>query len=141
VRRRDHSRTRERTILYRRRNNGTSSVSSDASDCKYYRLLTLPSFVATKKIERDSSVTLTRGSLTQNTLELTRSSFDSEGSIGQMNARSKTMARRVEKTIKSAGHVNTTHFRLARIGPGWVLGSIEGASGNQNTGRHVVGTS
>lgn len=96
--------------------------------------------MATKKIERDSSVTLTRGSLTQNTLELTRSSFDSEGSIGQMHARSKTMARRVE-TIKSAGHVNTTHFRLARIGPGWVLGSIEGASGNQNTGRHVAGTS
>jgi MFS superfamily sulfate permease-like transporter/CRP-like cAMP-binding protein len=89
------------------------------------------------KIERDSSVTLTRGSLTQNTLEPTRSSFDSEGSIGQMHARSKTMARRVE-TIKSAGHVNTTHFRLARIGPGWVLGSIEGASGNQNTGRHVA---
>ena len=114
--------------------------SHNAFTCNYYRLLTLRSIVATKKIERDSSLTLTRGTVRQDTLEPTGSSFDSEASIGQRNARSKSAARRVA-TIKSPGHVSTTHFRVARIGPGWVLGSIEGASGNQNTGRHVAGTS
>lgn len=88
-----------------------------------------------QKIERDSSVTLTRGSLAGSLPS--GLSFDSDSSIGHVKARSSS---RRAAELKAAGQERATHFRVARIGPGWVLGSMEGASGHQNTGNHVAGT-
>jgi hypothetical protein len=55
-----------------------------------------------------------------------------QGSIGEMNARyafSRGMAR-----------LNgSSRFRLARIGPGWVLGSLEAVCGNPHPGTFVAG--
>lgn len=50
------------------------------------------------------------------------------------------MARRAQQIKASGSEKMAHHFRVARIGPGWVLGSLEGASGLQNTGYHVAGT-
>jgi hypothetical protein len=92
------------------------------------------------KIERDSSVTLTRGNIADIPLDGFTSSFDSDSSVGQMKARSASLRRRAAQ-MKAAGQERTTHFRVARVGPGWILGSMEGLSGNQNSGHHVAGTS
>jgi hypothetical protein len=92
------------------------------------------------KIERDSSVTLTRGSVHDISLDGFTSSFDSDSSVGQMKARSASLRRRAAQ-MKGPGQERTTHFRVARVGPGWILGSMEGLSGNQNSGYHVAGTS
>jgi CRP-like cAMP-binding protein len=44
--------------------------------------------------------------------------------------------------LKEHGGQDTSNqrFRLARIGPGWVLGSIEAVSGTQHPGSHVAVT-
>jgi len=105
-----------------------------------YRTILHSLFLPKQKIERDSSVTLTRGSIAPSSAaEFTGYSFDSDTSLGHQNARSKAMGRRAAR-IKAAGQERTTHFRVARIGPGWILGSTEGVSGNRNTGYHVAGT-
>ena len=86
------------------------------------------------KIERDATETLTRGTST-----LTRSR-GSSGTLGNLHARSGTVGRQ-RAAIKAASRDNMTQtFRLARIGPGWVCGAIEGASGLKNAGVHVAVT-
>ena len=88
----------------------------------------------TLKIERDASETLTRGRST-----LTRSR-GSSGTLGNLHARSGTLGRQ-RAALKATSRDNMTQtFRLARIGPGWVCGAIEGASGLRNAGVHVAVT-
>ena len=87
----------------------------------------------TLKIERDATETLTRG---RSTLTRSRSS----STLGNLHARSGTLGRQ-RAAMKAASRDNMTQtFRLARIGPGWVCGAIEGASGLKHAGVHVAVT-
>jgi hypothetical protein len=60
---------------------------------------------------------------------------DAQASIGHLNAREETarvkQARLADRAVQS--------IRLARIGAGWVVGTIEGCSGIRNPGIHVAG--
>ena len=83
------------------------------------------------KIERDASETLTRG---RSTLNRSRNF----GTLGNLHARSGTVGRQRAAMRANAREPMTQTFRLARIGPGWVCGAIEGASGLRHAGVHVA---
>jgi hypothetical protein len=59
------------------------------------------------------------------------------GSLRRMKGSGGSIGRR---SLGEQGEKTSHHFRIARIGPGWVVGTIEGASGVQNPGYHVAGT-
>lgn len=63
-------------------------------------------------------------------------------SIGHLDARAATLARE-DAQMKQVrrGERGKQNFRLARIGTGWIVGTIEGASGLKNSGLHIAGTS
>mmetsp|Transcript_13080 Transcript_13080/g.27490 ORF Transcript_13080/g.27490 Transcript_13080/m.27490 type:complete len:1323 (+) Transcript_13080:168-4136(+) len=88
------------------------------------------------KCEHDSSASLTRGR--RGTLFATAQMKGSTDSIGQLRARSATVGRGLALLKGSPGlmmaQFNNT-FRLARIGPGWVIGSI-----SEFTGQDIPGT-
>ena len=88
-----------------------------------------------KKLERDTGATATRGSL-RSMNALGASDLKEGGSLTKMQA-------------KSLLHPNSTHqanqgdratFRLARIGPGWVVGTVEAVTGMQREGDTVAVT-
>jgi CRP-like cAMP-binding protein len=64
----------------------------------------------------------------------TYNNFDS---IGHLKARSGTVARKVAM-LKDQKQYRIQTFRLARIGPGWVIGSHEALSGIQSQGVTVA---
>ena len=64
-------------------------------------------------------------------------------SIGHLDARASTLGReraalKQERSIRPHDQHNEQTFRLARIGQGWVIGSIETANGLHNPGIHVA---
>jgi len=65
-------------------------------------------------------------------------------SISDLAARGQTMAARlsVMKAVRASDPVSPGRhaFRLALVGPGWILGTIEGVSGMKNPGVHVAET-
>jgi hypothetical protein len=77
----------------------------------------------------DSSVTLTRGSA--------HGSFEGCSSLKQKKFRDVSISR---LSSVLGGEKASHHFRIARIGPGWVVGTVEGVSGIHNPGYHVAGT-
>lgn len=85
------------------------------------------------KIERDTSETLTRG----NTNSLKRRI--SRNDLTRMNARTGSIGRQVA-ALKAGAHdeMACQNMRLARIGPGWVVGAIEGATGLKNPGCYIA---
>lgn len=87
------------------------------------------------KIERDANETLTRGR-SSSTLSRNRSF----GTLGHLHARSGTLGRQRAAMKATSREPMTQTFRLARIGPGWVCGAIEGASGLKHAGVHVAVT-
>lgn len=61
------------------------------------------------------------------------------GSLNQLKARTGSIGREMAR-LKAGGDDKTNQsFRLARIGPGWVLGSIEAVSGLQHPGSLIAG--
>lgn len=66
----------------------------------------------------------------------------SNTSIGHLNARSGTMGRQSNMWKNAKGRIEPMeqNFRLARIGPGWVVGMIEKCSGMRRAGVYVAGT-
>ena len=83
------------------------------------------------KVEKDPSQSLTRNSRSFGTLH----------SIGSMKARSPSKAQLHHHIKKKKSRPRHTHtFRLARIGPGWVVGSIEAFTGLKNPGVHIAVT-
>ncbi|KAL7532451.1 hypothetical protein ACHAXR_004636, partial [Thalassiosira sp. AJA248-18] len=89
------------------------------------------------RCEHDSSASLTRGR--------TRSAFfaaphlsSATDSIGQVKARSATIGRVANLLKKSPGAMMAQNhiFRLARVGPGWVIGSI--AQGQEIPGTYIA---
>lgn len=86
-----------------------------------------------QKIERDAGQTLTRGSV--GSLDLNR--FGSGGSITQVDSVTQLSALIEAQT---AAEKDTQSFRLARIGPGWVAGTLEAVSGLRRPGEYVAVT-
>jgi hypothetical protein len=63
-------------------------------------------------------------------------------SIGHLNARSGTLGRQaalIKKTMGEHNEFTEQSFRLARIGPGWVVGMIEECTGMRRAGVYVAG--
>lgn len=70
-------------------------------------------------------------------------SYHNQNSIGQWNARSETLGRQTalqKQNGKGPLETNEQSFRLARVGPGWVVGTIEECSGLRQVGAHVAVT-
>jgi len=61
------------------------------------------------------------------------------GSLNQLKARSSTIGRELAKIKARRSEPRTQSFRVARIGPGWVLGSIEALSGHASVGSNIAG--
>jgi hypothetical protein len=89
-----------------------------------------------QKIERNSNFTLSR----VGNNEVNRRMSMNNGSLNQLKARTGSIGREMAR-LKAGGGNDTTNqsFRLARVGPGWVLGSIEAVSGMQHPGSLVAG--
>jgi len=93
-------------------------------------------------IERDPTQT------TRNTMSLRTTYVPDDAphlsrvnSIGHLNARALTQGREDAKMKQvRRGERGLQNFRLARIGPGWVVGTIEGSSGLRNAGMHIAVT-
>lgn len=65
-----------------------------------------------------------------------------QDSIGHLNARSGTLGREAalfKRKAKGPTEMTEQSFRLARIGPGWVVGMIEECSGMRRSGVYVCG--
>ena len=88
------------------------------------------------KIERNFAYRTTRSRLSQ-------PHEDSCASIGHLHARGSTVGRQdaMMKEVRKSerGLQPVQNFRLARIGKGWIVGSIEGCSGMRNMGMHFAG--
>jgi CRP-like cAMP-binding protein len=83
------------------------------------------------KIERDVSASLTRSRTRGGRHDLTLSMVHARrGSIGRKGA--------VKASTLGLAKQTKQGFRLARIGPGWVVGMVECVSGLRNPGAHVA---
>ena len=82
------------------------------------------------KVEKDPTQSLMRNSRSFGTLH----------SIGSMKARSPSKAQLLSYEKKKSTHRRTHTFRLARIGPGWIVGSTEAFTGLKNPGIHIAVT-
>jgi hypothetical protein len=91
------------------------------------------------KIERDSSImSINRGS--RNPLDLRTFSVGAQDdSLTRMKARELNPQSMKRASVELARSSST--IRLARIGPGWVLGAAEFVSGAPAQGRNVAGMS
>jgi len=88
------------------------------------------------KIERNSSSTVTRGS--NSPLDLRAGTFcNSNASLTQLNARL------ISGQVIQRAHVelarSSSTMRLARIGPGWIVGALEFVTGSHHEGQNVAG--
>lgn len=71
------------------------------------------------------------------------SRYNNQDSIGHLNARSGTLGRQAalwKQKAKGPTELTEQSFRLARIGPGWVVGMIEECSGMRRAGVYVCVT-
>jgi len=83
------------------------------------------------KIERDAS--LTAGTR--------RSHFpDPGGSISKLRVRSGTMANEYARLKEANSGPQRQTFRLARVGPGWIVGAVEAVCGMEHAGIHIAVT-
>ena len=90
------------------------------------------------RCEHDSSASLTRGR--SGSLFAAPHLSNSTDSIGQVQARSATVGRCANLIKKNPGALMAQNhvFRLARIGPGWVIGSMTGFMGKDIPGTYVA---
>jgi CRP-like cAMP-binding protein len=99
------------------------------------------SFIASGllKIERDSNISLARNSRKAGTLK----SFDvwkTNQSLSNLRARGGTIGKQAALLKASSTHgLGVASFvRLARVGPGWIAGTLEQADVSQLTTYHVA---
>jgi len=92
------------------------------------------------KCEHDSTASLTRGR-SRTSMFPTPHLRSSTDSIGQLRARTATVGR-CTNMLKNNPSVLMDHhsniFRLARIGPGWVIGSISEFTGHEIPGTYTA---
>jgi CRP-like cAMP-binding protein len=100
-----------------------------------------------QRVERDSSYSVSRGS-GASLRRRAKHEFDhprlgNNGSVGHLNARSRSVAK-MDAILKGTSARNMrqekSKFRLARIGPGFVVGVNEASTGLQNIGIHIAVT-
>mmetsp|Transcript_16685 Transcript_16685/g.37390 ORF Transcript_16685/g.37390 Transcript_16685/m.37390 type:complete len:237 (-) Transcript_16685:33-743(-) len=89
------------------------------------------------KCEADSSASLTRGA------QLTGGLFAAphmraDNSIGKVNARSATVGKGAQVLKSHPGLMSQTTFRIARVGPGWLIGSIAEMTGSPDLGIYTA---
>lgn len=65
--------------------------------------------------------------------------YGNSGSLNQLRARSGTIGRQLAKMKDSLADPAARNVRMARLGPGWVLGSMEALTGMINPGVAVAG--
>lgn len=103
----------------------------------FFQQLSFPNLTAStdtmlrQRIERSNDAT---SSMTR-----TRSInvFNQTDSIGQLRARGETVARQLAQW-KHQKHYGMQSFRVARIGPGWVIGDSEALSGLESPGAVIA---
>ena len=98
-----------------------------------------------QRVERDPSYTMSRSSHSMNNLSKYSSSgwMSNGNSIGHYNARTHTIGKQtsyLKSQISNRSRQSHT-FRLARIGPGWIIGAIESCAGLRNPGIYTAVTS
>lgn len=86
-----------------------------------------------QKIERPSDATLSR-------VGSSSTFYGNAGSLNQLKARSGTIGRQLAKMKDTIADSSVRNIRVARIGPGWVLGNTEALTGTANPGSAVAGT-
>ena len=79
------------------------------------------------KVEQNTRDTLTRSG--------TLSGYSQVHSLNSLKARSTRMSH----NPAGMGHSERQFFRVARVGPGWILGTGESLTGNPNTGKYIAG--
>jgi CRP-like cAMP-binding protein len=88
------------------------------------------------KIERDSGMSLTRGSMIG---APSSSGYDPRVSLSSMQARTGSMGKQAAMLKSGARRRQMeTSIRLARLGPGWVVGTLEGVGATQYPSHHVA---
>lgn len=87
------------------------------------------------KVERETDDTISRGSLRRSGSSSMFGSNTYNDSLTRIQARSLAQ---YSSLLNKDGSSQT--FRLARIGPGWVAGTLEYVSGMRNSGDHVAVT-
>jgi CRP-like cAMP-binding protein len=93
----------------------------------------------TMKIERDSSMSMTRGAA--QTGGGSSLMFNPNRSLGSMQARTGTIGKESALLKAGARQRNVESFiRLARVGPGWVVGLLEGVGASQYPSHQVAVT-
>lgn len=94
-----------------------------------------------QKIERDSGRTANTRSL-RGSPSIRRSNLIADGgSISGLKVRSGTIGREYASLKASHSAPQQQSFRLARVGAGWVVGTVEAVSGMENPGLHLAVTS
>jgi len=87
------------------------------------------------KIVQDTSATLTRGTTKTNTSKASNQTL-----IPATDSLSKIQAMEYSNILEASRNEEARTFRLARIGPGWIAGTLEAVSGRQRPGFHVAVT-
>lgn len=64
--------------------------------------------------------------------------FVNGGSVSGLKVRTGTVGRELAMMKASKKERTTQTFRLARVGPGWIVGAIEAVSGLHNVGIHLA---
>jgi CRP-like cAMP-binding protein len=92
------------------------------------------------KIERDADETLTRKGSSDT---FSRSATNSWGSLNRLNARSSEVVQAIARMKYAVGNGNWQQpsFRVARVGPGWILGANEALSQSAAPGVTIAGKS
>lgn len=85
------------------------------------------------KVERDTEATLTRGSSHRHGSTRSTGAASYNDSLKRIEA---TSLMQYSSLLNAERSCQT--FRLARIGPGWVAGTLEYVSGMRHTGDHVA---
>lgn len=90
----------------------------------------------TLRISRDSAMSLTMNRTRSYGHLGSLGAGSSRGTISDRHARLQSFAKSLMGRAKqqTEGTGNSDNFRLARIGPGWVIGTLENASGTQSPG-------
>lgn len=91
-------------------------------------------FVEKGELRIERSTDFTRNTLTRSGFSATFTPVDS---IGHLRARQGTIARQIAQ-LKDSRDPGTQTFRLARIGPGWVIGDHEALSGLAPCGATIA---
>ena len=88
-----------------------------------------------QKIERNADFTMSRATSSEALSRLSQN----QHSLNALHARTGSIGREIARLKAGGLEARNQTFRVARVGPGWVLGSIEALSGTAHPGTMVAG--